>query len=74
MPQFSLAPAQVDALTTALLALTDRAHDLPMAIDRAGEAAFELPARGQGRKAHGMTWLASPAMPSTAAAATWLPT
>jgi len=32
MPQFSLAPAQVDALTTALLALTDRAHDLPMAL------------------------------------------
>ena len=32
MPQFSLAPAQVDALTTALLALTDRAHDLPLAL------------------------------------------
>ncbi len=32
MPQFTLAPAQVDALTTALLALTDRAHDLPMAL------------------------------------------
>jgi mono/diheme cytochrome c family protein len=32
MPQFSLAPAQIDALTTALLALTDRAHDLPMAL------------------------------------------
>ena len=32
MPQFSLAPTQIDALTTALLALTDRAHDLPMAL------------------------------------------
>jgi mono/diheme cytochrome c family protein len=32
MPQFSLAPAQVDALTTALLSLTDRAHDLPLAL------------------------------------------
>jgi mono/diheme cytochrome c family protein len=32
MPQFNLAPAQVDALTTALLALTDRAHDLPLAM------------------------------------------
>jgi mono/diheme cytochrome c family protein len=32
MPQFNLAPAQVDALATALLALTDRAHDLPLAM------------------------------------------
>src|SRR5208283_3031022 len=32
MPQFNLAPAQIDALTTALLALTDRAHDLPRAL------------------------------------------
>jgi mono/diheme cytochrome c family protein len=32
MPQFTLAPAQIDALTTALLALTDRAHDMPMAL------------------------------------------
>ncbi len=32
MPQFSLAPAQIDALTTALLSLTDRAHDLPLAL------------------------------------------
>ena len=32
MPQYSLAPAQIDALTTALLALTDRAHDLPFAL------------------------------------------
>jgi cytochrome c1 len=31
MPQYSLAPAQIDALTTALLSLTDRAHDLPRA-------------------------------------------
>ena len=30
MPQYGLAPSQIDALTTALLALTDRAHDLPM--------------------------------------------
>lgn len=32
MPQYTLAPAQIDALTTALLALTDRAHDFPMAL------------------------------------------
>ncbi len=32
MPQYTLAPAQIDALTTALLAFTDRAHDLPMAL------------------------------------------
>ena len=31
MPQFSLAPAQVDALTTALLSLTDRSQTLPVA-------------------------------------------
>ena len=29
MPQFSFTPAQVDALTTALLALTDRSQNLP---------------------------------------------
>ncbi|HXY78468.1 MAG TPA: c-type cytochrome, partial [Candidatus Acidoferrales bacterium] len=32
MPQFTLAPAQIDALTTALLALTDRAHDSPLVL------------------------------------------
>jgi mono/diheme cytochrome c family protein len=32
MPQYSFAPAQIDALTTALLSLTDRAHDLPLAL------------------------------------------
>jgi len=32
MPQYTFAPAQIDALTTALLALTDRAHELPMAL------------------------------------------
>jgi mono/diheme cytochrome c family protein len=32
MPQYTLAPAQIDALTTALLSLTDRAHDLPRAL------------------------------------------
>ncbi|MGB9083431.1 MAG: c-type cytochrome, partial [Terriglobales bacterium] len=32
MPQFNLAPAQIDALTTALLALTDRAQDMPRAL------------------------------------------
>ena len=32
MPQYTFAPAQVDALTTALLSLTDRAHDLPLAL------------------------------------------
>jgi mono/diheme cytochrome c family protein len=32
MPQFSLTPAQVDALTTSLLALNDRAQTLPAAL------------------------------------------
>ncbi len=32
MPQFSFAPAQIDALTTALLALTDRSQNLPRAL------------------------------------------
>jgi mono/diheme cytochrome c family protein len=32
MPQYTFAPTQVDALTTALLSLTDRAHDLPAAL------------------------------------------
>jgi mono/diheme cytochrome c family protein len=32
MPQFSFTPAQLDALTTALLALTDRAQGLPPAL------------------------------------------
>jgi cytochrome c1 len=32
MPQYSFAPAQVEALTTALLSLTDRAHDLPLSL------------------------------------------
>ena len=32
MPQFSFAPAQVDALTTALLAFTDRSQSLPPAL------------------------------------------
>jgi len=31
MPQYTLTPVQVDALTTALLSLTDRAQDLPRA-------------------------------------------
>jgi cytochrome c1 len=32
MPQYTFAPAQIDALTTALLSFTDRAHDLPLAL------------------------------------------
>jgi len=32
MPQFSFAPAEVDALTTALLSLTDRSQSLPRAL------------------------------------------
>ncbi len=32
MPQFSFAPSQIDALTTALLALTDRSQNLPRAL------------------------------------------
>ncbi len=32
MPQYTFAPAQIDALTTELLSLTDRAHDLPLAL------------------------------------------
>jgi mono/diheme cytochrome c family protein len=32
MAQYSFTPTQIDALTTALLSLTDRAHDLPRAL------------------------------------------
>jgi mono/diheme cytochrome c family protein len=32
MPQYSFSPDQVDALTTALLALTDRSHSLPPSV------------------------------------------
>jgi mono/diheme cytochrome c family protein len=32
MPQYTLAPAQIEALTIALLSFTDRAHNLPMAL------------------------------------------
>ena len=32
MPQYTLAPAQIDALTTALLTFTGSAHDLPLAL------------------------------------------
>jgi cytochrome c2 len=32
MPQYSFAPVQIDALTTALLSFTDRAHDLPLSL------------------------------------------
>ena len=32
MPQYTFTPTQVDALTTALLSLTDRAQDLPFAL------------------------------------------
>jgi mono/diheme cytochrome c family protein len=37
MPKFTLAPAQVDALTTALLALTGRANSLPASLRVASE-------------------------------------
>jgi mono/diheme cytochrome c family protein len=32
MPQYTFTTSQIDALTTALLALTDRAHDLPLSL------------------------------------------
>lgn len=32
MPQYTFAPAQVDAVTTVLLSLTDRSHNLPSAL------------------------------------------
>ncbi len=32
MPQYTFAPVQIDALTTALLSFTDRAHDLPLSL------------------------------------------
>jgi mono/diheme cytochrome c family protein len=35
MPQYSLSPEQVDALTTALLALTERSHTLPSSLQLA---------------------------------------
>jgi len=47
MPQYSFAPAQVDALTTALLALTDRAHDLPRALTLPTEAASNYQPAGK---------------------------
>ncbi|MGO8795699.1 MAG: c-type cytochrome [Candidatus Sulfotelmatobacter sp.] len=39
MPQFTLSPTQVDALTTALLALTDRTQTLPFSLTVAAPAA-----------------------------------
>jgi mono/diheme cytochrome c family protein len=47
MPQFTLAPTQIDALTTALLALTDRAHDLPMALTEPAKPASSYEPAGK---------------------------
>ena len=74
MPQFSLAPAQIDALTTALLALTDRAHDLPLALDRRRRSRRRITSPRARPDNSWRIWLASVATPSTVAAATWLPT
>jgi hypothetical protein len=73
MPQFSLAPAQIDALTTALLALTDRAHDLPMALTVPRNRLRITNPRARPDSSW-RTWPASVAMPLMVAAETWLPT
>jgi mono/diheme cytochrome c family protein len=39
MPQYEFTPTQIDALTTALLALTDRSHTLPPSLQLASTAA-----------------------------------
>jgi mono/diheme cytochrome c family protein len=50
MPQYTFAPTQVDALTTALLSLTDRAHDLPAALTVPGKPPSNYqPAGGAGQ-------------------------
>lgn len=47
MPQYSFAPTQIDAVTTALLSLTDRAHDLPRALTVPTEAASNYEPAGK---------------------------
>jgi mono/diheme cytochrome c family protein len=47
MPQYSFAPTQIDALTTALLALTDRAHDLPRTLTVPTEVASNYQPAGK---------------------------
>jgi mono/diheme cytochrome c family protein len=50
MPQYSFSPAQVDALTTALLSLTDRTGSLPPALTvRASQPSIYRPAGKAGR-------------------------
>ena len=48
MPQYTFTPEQVDALTTALLSLTDRSFTLPPRLEIPAHADFELPTRGEG--------------------------
>ena len=50
MPQFSFAPAQVDALTTALLSLTDRSQNLPRALSVAAPQASDYQPAGKAGK------------------------
>ena len=51
MPQFSFAPAQMDALTTALLSLTNRSQNMPRRLGRGGAADPNYQPAGQSRKA-----------------------
>jgi mono/diheme cytochrome c family protein len=50
MPQFSFAPAQVDALTTALLSLTDRSQNLPRALTVPGPQSSDYQPAGKAGK------------------------
>ena len=47
MPQYTLAPQQVDALVTALLAQTDRAQKMPPSLRRAAHRASDYHAAGK---------------------------
>ncbi|MFZ0800992.1 MAG: c-type cytochrome [Terriglobales bacterium] len=47
MPQYTFAPGQIDALTTALLALTDRAQNLPLALTVPAQSASNYQPAGK---------------------------
>ena len=51
MPQYTFTPAQIDSLTTALLALNDRSNTFAAIAGRCRHARVGLPARRQSRKA-----------------------
>ena len=51
MPQYNLAPAQVDALVTALLAQTERAEHLPASLRVPARKPSDYRPAGEGRTA-----------------------